>query len=126
VSKIPPLLVHDIERVSGEVDCHAFVLLTARGRARGSCEVLLARQTAGLRRLWVDPKTRRRGLGRELFTAAVEEARRAGKWALTWQVKDDNSAAILFYLKCGAAIVHDDGDGYYWMSVPISTPEVAS
>lgn len=106
-----------IYRMDGEVDGHPFVQLYAG--TQGCCEVGLARETAGIRRLWVDPSARRTGLGRALFAQAVKIAEEAGKLALSWQVKKDNSAALLFYMAVGGVIVHDDGDGYYWMAVPL-------
>lgn len=110
------------ERMAGEVDGHPFVLLSIPGGV-AACEIGLARETAGLRRFWVAPEVRRKGVGRLLFERAIDEARAAGKLALSWQVKKDNSRALLFYGAMGAHIVHDDGDGYYWMSVPLVNPE---
>lgn len=104
-----------IDRISGDVDGNIFVVLHAADM--GGCEIGLARETAGLRRLWVAPQYRSKGLGTALLQLALDETKRHGKLALSWQVKKDNARAILFYLRAGAAIVHDDGDGYYWMSI---------
>lgn len=111
----------EIDRISGDVDGNRFVILHIPGK--GGCEIGLTRETAGLRRLWVDPHFRGNGIGTVLLTLAVETAKQFGKLALSWQVKKDNARAILFYLRAGASIVHDYGDGYYWMSVSLSNPE---
>lgn len=116
--------VVEVDRISGTVDGNLFAVLHIAGK--GGCEIGLTRETACLRRLWVDPQFRRRSIGRVLLSLAREVAREHGKLALNWQVKKDNSAAILFYLKSGGQIVHDDGDGYYWMAYPLANPEEAS
>jgi hypothetical protein len=85
---------------------------------KGCCEVSLAGESAGLRRLWVMPHHRLQSVGSVLFAASIDEARQRGKLALSFSVRKDNAVASLFYGKLGAVIFHDDAEDY-WMSVPL-------
>jgi ribosomal protein S18 acetylase RimI-like enzyme len=56
------------------------------------------RQVNGLA---VDPAVRRRGVGRALLLAAIDEARRRGARRLTLQVLGTNPGALALYTGCG-------------------------
>lgn len=100
------------------------VLITAIVRVRaavelvGSVEVRLEGYCAEMRRLVVDPKWRRRGIGRTLYQRAWEVAVREAKWTLAWQVGEKNLEALAFYLGAqvgtGARVVFDQ-NGEFWM-----------
>ena len=88
------------------------------------------RQVNGLA---VDPAVRRRGVGRALLLAAIDEARRRGARRLTLQVLGTNHGALALYTGCGFEV---EGvrrgefllDGEYvddvLMAVPLVPPAV--
>lgn len=68
---------------------------------------------AHIRMLGVDPGARRRGVGRLLVEASIEEARRAGKSILTLNTTERMESAMKMYesmgFKRGPVRVFDDG-----------------
>lgn len=62
----------------------------------------LAMPTLYLEDLFVLPGERGRGIGRMLFRACVEEARRRGCGRMEWVVLDWNTPAVRFYRRLGA------------------------
>ncbi len=56
---------------------------------------------ANVRMLGVDPASRRRGIGRALMAATIEEARRAGKRRLTLETSEAMAAAQRLYESMG-------------------------
>jgi len=57
--------------------------------------------------LFVDPKARRRGVGRDLIAAVSAAARAEGSAALIWTVYRPNRLALVFYEGIGAEAVRD-------------------
>jgi ribosomal protein S18 acetylase RimI-like enzyme len=54
--------------------------------------------------LAVDPAVQRRGVGRTLLVAAIDEARRRGARRLTLQVLGTNPGALALYADCGFVV----------------------
>lgn len=100
-------LVADIGRriqvLLGEVDdkavAYAIYLFTYSS--------FLARPTLYLEDLFVLPKHRRRGIGREFFRVLLREAHRRRCGRIEWMVLDWNKPALEFYGKLGAKPLSD-------------------
>ena len=75
----------------------------AGGRLLGYALVLLRRDSdrARLYSIAVDPAARGQGLGRRLLAAAEKDAARAGRTAMTLEVRQDNPAANALYQSAG-------------------------
>ncbi|MCS6930308.1 MAG: GNAT family N-acetyltransferase [Saprospiraceae bacterium] len=58
---------------------------------------------------------RRKGIGRRLFEAVIEEGRRIGCRLIKWQVLDWNEPAIAFYRTYGATIETDWWNGKIYL-----------
>lgn len=88
-------------------------LLVARvtGAPVGCCGLQsLEDDTAELKRLYVRPHMRRRGVGRKLLAAAVDHAARLGYQRLLLDVVPDRAAAIGFYQRSGShRVAHWEG-----------------
>ncbi|HYM44749.1 MAG TPA: GNAT family N-acetyltransferase [Solirubrobacteraceae bacterium] len=85
-----------VARESGEVLGWAALSLTsARAVYRGVAEVSV----------YVDPAFARRGIGRALLQALVEDSERAGFWTLTAGVFPENEASIALHERCGFELV---------------------
>jgi ribosomal protein S18 acetylase RimI-like enzyme len=73
----------------------------------------LADDQAHVRMLGVHPKAQRRGIGRALMQAGVDEARRAGKRRMTLETTEAMEPARRLYesmgFRRGADLVYDDG-----------------
>ncbi|RFC55994.1 GNAT family N-acetyltransferase [Brumimicrobium aurantiacum] len=54
--------------------------------------------------LYIQPDYRRNGIGKELFSRLVEEAKSLGVKRMDWQVLDWNTSAIDFYKGIGATL----------------------
>lgn len=67
----------------------------------GLVTVFLDGPNATLNQMWVDPASRRDGLGRRLVDAAIRWAYMRGARSSELWVTEDNSAAIALYLRCG-------------------------
>jgi GNAT superfamily N-acetyltransferase len=81
------------------IDDHPTMMAMEHDESVGFCAVVIKRDGALLDHLWVLPAAMGRGLGRTLFTAAEEIARRAGALHLTI-VGDPHAEG--FYLRMGA------------------------
>lgn len=53
---------------------------------------------------YIQPQFRNNGIGKELFSKCVVEARAIGCYQMNWQVLDWNKGAIRFYERIGANI----------------------
>jgi ribosomal protein S18 acetylase RimI-like enzyme len=73
----------------------------------------LGSDQANVRMLGVDPAVHRRGIGRALMEASIEEARRAGKRRVTLETTEAMTAAHGLYesmgFRRGPDLVYDDG-----------------
>jgi ribosomal-protein-alanine N-acetyltransferase len=67
------------------------------GKVVGAAAVRVAGDEAELLNLGVDPSWRRRGVGRELMTAAFADARHAGATRVFLEVRESNAGARAFY-----------------------------
>ncbi|BBZ75703.1 N-acetyltransferase [Mycolicibacterium anyangense] len=65
--------------------------------------------TVYLYSLWLDPRVRGRGLGRQLVAAALDWARRGGARVVTLRMARDNNIARAVYESFGFTEVADDG-----------------
>lgn len=72
-----------------------------RGRIVGTCAVKAEGQTALLRRFFVDPQHRGRGLGTRLVDAAIAHCRANGYREIRIRTSDRMSAAIAVCLHQG-------------------------
>src|SRR5215470_6859122 len=57
--------------------------------------------------LWVDPATRRNGIGRALMREAAARCRAKGGRALIWSVFSPNRPALAFYTRLGGRFYSD-------------------
>ena len=69
------------------------------GRWRDGAMRRDARETVTMARAWVDPRQRRKGVGRALASAVESWAIQAGADVLEAQVTENNAPAITFYEK---------------------------
>lgn len=73
----------------------------------------LSPDQANVRMLGVDPSVQRRGIGRALMEASIDEARRAGKRRVTLETTESMTAAHALYESMGFRrepdLVYDDG-----------------
>lgn len=80
----------------------ALLLATVTGAPVGCCGLQsLEDDTAELKRLYVRPHMRRRGVGRRLLAAAVDHAAHVGYQRLLLDVVPDRAAAIGLYQRSG-------------------------
>jgi ribosomal-protein-alanine acetyltransferase len=79
----------------------------AGGRLLGYALVLLRRDSdrARLYSIAVDPSARGQGLGHRLLAAAERDAARAGRAAMTLEVRQDNAAANALYQSAGYRVL---------------------
>ncbi|MBC5775791.1 GNAT family N-acetyltransferase [Pontibacter sp. KCTC 32443] len=75
-------------------------------------------RTIYLEDLVVTERLRRSGIGKKLFDAVAEEAKRLGAKRFRWQVLDWNEPAIAFYKKIGAEL---DGE---WMNCTMTEQQI--
>lgn len=80
------------------------LLAVEDGRVLG-CVVLTAGPSPELKRLWVDPRARRRGVAATLLEAATTAARRRGDDTVRLSVWHWRSAAIALYRRSGFVAV---------------------
>ncbi len=55
--------------------------------------------------VYVDPAVARRGIGRALLRALIEQSERAGFWTLTAGIFPENEASIALHTSCGFELV---------------------
>jgi GNAT superfamily N-acetyltransferase len=110
LKKLPiPAWRHDVRRGLTRPERRSFTKLAElHGRTVGYCYVAAPARgepddsaRAELVAIYVDPESWRRGVGRELMTAAVEEARRRGFHELTLWSFERNERALSFYAQLG-------------------------
>jgi GNAT superfamily N-acetyltransferase len=83
------------------------------GRARGICAVSVVPASLTLRTMWlvrdlyVDPGSRRAGLGRALLEHVAEAARAEGAHRLSLQAEATNARALELYAKAGFQPVNE-------------------
>jgi len=73
-------------------------------KLRHPTELPASRHVLLVNGLAVDPDVQRRGVGRALLLAAIEEARRRGARRLTLNVLGTNPGALALYAACGFAV----------------------
>ena len=78
-----------------------FFVASVDGRDAGLNRFTARDGVAGLYSMWVDPGVRRRGVGRLLVEAVVDEARSRGHGSLLLEVVQSNVGAIRLYEQCG-------------------------
>ena len=75
-------------------------------------------RTIYLEDLVVTERLRRSGIGKKLFDAVAEEAKRVGAKRFRWQVLEWNEPAIAFYKKIGAEL---DGE---WINCTMTEQQI--
>jgi ribosomal-protein-alanine N-acetyltransferase len=95
------------EALQGELDAvpdTRYVLVAEEsGNVVGYASLLAMAETADVQRIAVHPNAWRRGVGRELLRALLDEARRRGCREALLEVRADNDAAIKLYEQFGFA-----------------------
>ena len=76
----------------------------ADGRPVGWAALILGGEVAWLEDLWVEPEWIGKGLGRQLFERAADEARLRGARRLEWEAEPN---ATGFYERMGGTYVRD-------------------
>lgn len=91
-----------------------FVLATAGDEAVGCGALdLLDRATAEVKRMWIAPAHRGRGLGRRLLARLEDEARAAGRSTVVLDTNGSLSEAIALYGRAGYRPVERYNDNPY-------------
>ena len=86
---------------------HFWVVEDQRNHVLGSCGLYpLAASTVELRKMYVHPAARGRGLGQTLLDKAVDTARAEGARCIVLDTHDSMTAAVHLYLRAG--FVRDD------------------
>jgi ribosomal-protein-alanine N-acetyltransferase len=81
--------------------CFIFVQRTSTHRVAGFCAFWKVADEIHINNLAVLPELRGKGLGSELLTAILSEARRMGAPRATLEVRRSNEAALRLYAKAG-------------------------
>ncbi len=115
-------LDHDIAHWQEEYDGRTGVLLVvadAAGEVVGTAAVRLLDPGLGeLKRMWLRPSCQRRGLGRRLMDACLDEARRLGCRALRLDTQATLEAAVHLYRAYGFSEIPRYNDNHradMWM-----------
>ena len=110
---------------------HGLVVHDARGPLLGFVLYSVAADECEILTLAVEPKARRRGLGRVLLEAALLQSAAAGARRCFLEVRASNAAAQALYAACGFALdarrkdYYRDGDARedaLLMSLPLEPP----
>ena len=80
---------------------HDPILVTLDGETVGFALVWVIADERHLVNFAVDPRLRRRGIGREMLTGIIERARRDGARLITLEVREGNEAARKLYRDFG-------------------------
>ncbi len=83
-----------------------YLVARENGAVVGYAGMWVVSEEAHITTIAVDPKQRRRGIGKRLLVALVEEARARGARWLTLEVRRSNHAAQALYRKFGFREVH--------------------
>lgn len=105
----------------------ALLIAYADGAVAGCCGVRpLGRGACELKRMWVRPRFRNRGIGQILIGESVDRARSAGHDRMLLDTLSDMTAARALYLRSGFAPVPPYNDnplpGTIWLGRPIVQP----
>jgi len=92
----------------------AFVLVTVGDETAGCGALdLLDDVTAEVKRMWISPPHRGKGLGRRVLARLEEEARRAGRTTVVLDTNGTLSEAIALYGRAGYVAVERYNDNPY-------------
>ncbi|HTW18673.1 MAG TPA: GNAT family N-acetyltransferase [Mycobacteriales bacterium] len=96
------------------------VVRDSDGRALGCCAVrLLDADTAEVKRMWLAPEIRGRGMGRRLLAAIEQAARDLGARQGKLDTNESLTAAVSLYQRCGWAQVpryNDNLHATHWFT----------
>jgi len=124
-----PVLDADLEdpvRVYGGTAQAFWIVLDSNAEIRGTCAVRrLTAESAELKRMFVEPECRGRGLGRALLGRALDFAVNAGFRRLLLDTTHDLVAAVELYRSAGFRDVmpyNDNPRAERWMGLELYSP----
>ena len=110
----------------------AFLVVRSAGGGAVGCGAVrgIGAGTGEIKRMWLAPEVRGRGVGRRLLAALEDEARRLGYRALRLDTRRELVEAVSLYRSAGYREVADynanpDADAWFEKSLSPSQPEAA-
>lgn len=95
----------------------------AGGRAVGFAALVPEGEVCVLDDLWIEPEWIGRGLGSQLFRAAVERARKLGATRLEWEAEPN---AVGFYERMGGRYLRESAPTELGRTIPVMGLELGS